>query len=52
MFDVVVFDVIHQVSSISFNLLRRGNGTEYDFGETLAGEHSKADTTDWSIIFD
>ena len=51
-FDMVVLDVIHQMCSIAFHLLRGSNGTEYDFSEALSGKHSKTDTTDRPAIFD
>ena len=49
--DVVIFDVIHQVSSVTFDLLRGSDGAEDDFCEALTGEHPEADPTDGSPIF-
>lgn len=49
---MVILDVIHQVRSVTFDLLWRGDGAKDDLSEALSGEHSEADTTDGPAIFD
>ena len=49
--DVVIFDVIHQVGSVTFDLLWGSDGAEDDLCEALTGEHPEADPADGSPIF-
>ena len=43
--NVVVFQVVHQMSSVSFHLLIGGHSTKNYLGEALGGKHAKADAT-------
>ena len=51
-FYVVIFDVIHQVSAVTFDLLGRSDGTKDNFRETLTGKHAEANTSNGSAVFD
>lgn len=48
---MIVFDVIHQMCSITLHLLRRGDGTKHYLSETLAREHSKANAANRPPVF-
>lgn len=50
--DVIVFEHVHEMSTVAFDLLLRRHSAEHDFGETLACKHTEADSTDWSAVFD
>ena len=52
MLDVIVFNVVHQMCPITFDLLRGSNGTEYYFRETLTRKHAEANSTDGSTVLD
>lgn len=51
MFNVIIFDVVHQVRSISFNLFRGRHGTEYNFCKALTWKHPKTNTPNGPSIF-
>ena len=49
---VVVFDVVHQMGTVTLDLFGRSDGTKNYFRETLCGKHPETNTTDRSAIFD
>ena len=44
--------MVHEVSSVSLDLLVGGDGTEDDLGEALAGEHPETDAADRTPVLD
>lgn len=50
--DVIIFDVVHQMSSVAFDLFGRRDGTEDNFRESLAGKHTETNPTDRTTVFD
>ncbi len=50
--NVVVLEVVHEVSSISLNLLVGSNSAEHDLGEALAGEHAEANSPNGAAVLD
>ena len=44
--------VVHEVSSVSLDLLVGGDGTEDNLGEALAGEHPETDAADRTPVLD
>jgi hypothetical protein len=49
---VVVFDMVHQMGSVTLDLFGRSDSTKNYFRETLTGKHPETNTTDRSAIFD
>ena len=49
---VVVFYVVHQMGTVTLDLLGRSDGTKDDFRETLTGKHPETNTSDRPAIFD
>ena len=50
--NVIIFYVVHQMRSITFDLLGRRDSTEDNFRETLTGKHTEANPTDRTTVFD
>lgn len=51
-FYVIILEHVHEVRAVPFDLFLTGHSAEDDLREALSGEHSKANSTDRSPVFD
>ena len=50
--DVIIFQVIHHVSSVSFDLFIRGHCAKDDFCKSLGRKHPETNAADGPVVFD